>query len=74
MNSFISELRHFLRCHGGVRTECLGIYAAWVAFKLSVKEGDIEERVGLLESYCFETKAIFKAKDRYRMDYGTTFL
>ena len=67
--SFISELKHFLRCHGGVRTEYLGIYAAWVAFKSSVREGEIDERIGLLESFCFQTKASFKVKDRYRVGY-----
>lgn len=69
VNSFISELKHFLRCHGGVRTEYLGIYAAWVAFKSSVREGEIDERIDLLESFCFQTKASFKVKDRYRVGY-----
>ena len=67
VNSFIAELKHFLRCHGGVRTEYLGIYAAWIAFKSSVREGGIEERIDILESYCFQTKASFKVKDRYRV-------
>ena len=69
VNSFISELKHFLRCHGSVRTEYLGIYAAWVAFKSSVREGGIGDRISLLESYCFQTKATFRVKDRYRVDY-----
>ena len=67
VNPFIAELKHFLRCHVGVRTEYLGIYAAWIAFKSSVREGGIEERIDLLESYCFQTKASFKVKDRYRV-------
>ena len=67
VNSFIAELKHFLRCHVGVRTEYLGIYAAWVAFKSSVRNGEIEDRIDLLESYCFQTKASFKVKDRYRV-------
>ena len=65
VNSLIAELKHFLRCHTGIRTEYLGIYAAWVAFKASVREGKIEERIALLESYCFQTKATFRVKDRY---------
>jgi len=65
VNSFIAELKHFLRCHVGIRTEYLGIYAAWVAFKSSVREGKIEERIALLESYCFQTMATFRVKDRY---------
>ena len=65
VNSFIAELKHFLRCHVGIRTEYLGLYAAWVAFKASVREGKIEERIALLESYCFQTKATFRVKDRY---------
>ena len=65
VNSFIAELKHFLSCHGGVRTEYLGLYAAWVAFKSSVSEGKIDERIDLLESYCFQTKATFRVKDRY---------
>ena len=43
------------------------IYAAWIAFKSSVREGGIEERIGLLESHCLQTKASSKAKDRYRV-------
>ena len=65
VNSFIAELKHYLSCHGGVRTEYLGLYAAWVAFKSSVREGKIEERIALLESYCFQTKVTFRVKDRY---------
>lgn len=65
VNSLIAELKHFLRCHVGIRTEYLGLYAAWVAFKASVREGKIEERIALLESYCFQTKATFRVKDRY---------
>ena len=65
VNSFIAELKHYLSCHGGVRTEYLGLYAAWVAFKSSVREGKIDERIGLLESYCFQSKATFRVKDRY---------
>ena len=65
VNSLIAELKHFLRCHAGIRTEYLGLYAAWVAFKSSVREGKIEERIALLESYCFQTKATFLVKDRY---------
>ena len=65
VNSFIAELKHFLACHGGVRTEYLGLYAAWIAFKSSVREGKIGERIDLLESYCFQTKATFRVKDRY---------
>lgn len=67
VNSFIAELKHFLRCHVGIRTEYLGIYAAWIAFKSSVRGGDIEDRIDLLESYCFQTKASFKVKDRCRV-------
>ena len=67
VNSFISELKRFLRCHVGVRTEYLGIYAAWIAFKSSARDDGIEERIDLLESYCFQTKASFKVKDRYRV-------
>lgn len=65
VNSFIAELKHFLSCHGGVRTEYLGLYAAWVAFKSSVRDGKIEERIDQLESCCFQTKATFRIKDRY---------
>lgn len=65
VNSFIVELKHFLRCRVGIRTEYLGVYAAWIAFKSSVREGEVEERIGLPESYCFQTKASFKIKDRY---------
>ena len=65
VDSFIAELKHFLRCHTGIRTEYLGIYAAWVAFKSSVREGKIKERIALLESYCFQTRATFRVKDRY---------
>ena len=65
VNSFIAELKHYLSCHGWVRTEYLGLYAAWVAFKSSVRDGKIGERIGLLESYCFQTKATFRVKDRY---------
>ena len=65
VNSFIAELKHFLSCHGGVRTEYLGLYAAWVAFKSSVRDGKIEERIDQLESYCFQTKATLRIKDRY---------
>ena len=65
VNSLIAELKHFLRCHVGIRTEYLGLYAAWVAFKSSVREGKIEERIALLESYCFQTRATFRVKDRY---------
>ena len=65
VNSFIAELKHYLSCHGGVRTEYLGLYAAWVAFKSSVRDGKIGERIDLLESYCFQTKAAFRVKDRY---------
>ena len=64
-DSLIAELKHFLRCHVGIRTEYLGLYAAWVAFKSSVREGKIEERIALLESYCFQTMATFRVKDRY---------
>ena len=65
VNSFIAELKHFLRCHVGVRTEYLVIYAAWIAFKSSLRDGEIGETIGLLESFCFQTKASFKVKDRY---------
>ena len=65
VNSLIAELKHFLSCHGGVRTEYLGLYAAWVAFKSSVRDGKIGERIGLLEPYCFQTQATFRVKDRY---------
>ena len=65
INSLIAEPRHCLSCHGGVRTECLGLYAAWIAFKPSVREGKIGERIDLLESHCFQTRATFRVKDRY---------
>ena len=65
VNPLIAEPKHFLSCHGGVRTEYLGLYAAWVAFKSSVREGKIKERIALLESYCFQTRATFRVKDRY---------
>lgn len=65
VNSFIAELKHYLACHGGIRTEYLGLYAAWMAFKSSVRYGKIEERIDLLEPYCFQAKATFRVKDRY---------
>jgi len=67
-NSFIAELKYLLRCHVGFRTEYLRTYAAWVAFKSSVRNGGIEDRINLLESYCLKTKASFKVKDRYRVN------
>lgn len=65
VNSFISELKHYLTCHGGVRTEYLGLYAAWVAFKASINGKNIDEKIMDLEDVCLKTEAVFMVKDRY---------
>ena len=36
-------------------------------YKSTTREGEIEERIDLLESYYFQAKASFKVKDQYRM-------
>lgn len=65
VNSFISEIKHYLSCHGGIRTRYLGLYVAWVAFKASINGDNIAEKIRELEAICYKTNAVFRVKDRY---------
>ena len=66
VNSFIAELKHFLRCHVGIRTDFLDLRGV-DSLQILREGGDIEDRIDLLESYCFQTKGSFKVKYRCRV-------
>jgi len=65
VNSFIAEIEHYLRVHSGIRTENLPLYCAWIAFKSSLADGKIAERIDDLVQTCFQVKATFRQKYRY---------
>lgn len=65
VNSFISEMKHYVSCHGGIKTKYLELYVSWVAFKASINGANISEKINELETICFQTKAVFRVKDRY---------
>ena len=65
VNSFIAEIEHYLNVHTGIRTEYLGLYCAWIAFRASVKGDDIAQRVNELVRKCYEVSAAFKSRTRY---------
>ena len=67
VDSFHSEISHWVEVHRGLRTEYLPINLAWVAFKSSVRDGKIADLVAKLVALCFQTNAEFKVKDRYSL-------
>lgn len=67
VDSFHSEISHWLEVHRGLRTEYLPINLAWVAFKSSVRNGKIGNLVADLVALCFQTNVEFRVKDRYSL-------
>lgn len=65
VNSFIAEIEHYMNVHTGIDTDYIGLYASWIAFKSSIKGDNIAEKVDELVRTCFQTRAVFRIKDRY---------
>ncbi len=68
IDSFCSEIEHWLEVHRGSRTEYLGLNVAWIAFRSSINEANIEDKIDQLVSKCYQTKATFRVKDRYNLN------
>lgn len=64
INSFTAEIGHFMKDHAGIDTGKLGFYLPWVAFKSTLKKGNIDRRIAKLVRRCFETKVTFTRKRR----------
>ena len=64
VNSFIAEIERFVTVHPGLKSDYLDLYVAWVAFKASLEEGKIGEKVAELLQICEETPAEFYRKSR----------
>lgn len=67
VNSLTAEIAHFMAVHPGIRTEYLQPYMSWIAMRPSLKGVDSDEIVEELVRMCFETEAVFKVKDRYKL-------
>ena len=67
VDSFHSEISHWIEVHRGLRTEYLQINLAWVAFKSTVRNGKIGDLVAKLVALCFQLNVEFKVKDRYSL-------
>ncbi len=65
VNSFIAEIERHITVHTGIRTEYLGLYCAWIAFKASITGANITEKIDELIRICCEIDATFKEKSRY---------
>ncbi len=64
VNSFIAEIERFVTVHPGLKSDYLDLYAAWVAFKASLKEGKMDQKIAELLQICEETPAEFCRKTR----------
>ena len=45
IDSFCSEIEHWTEVHRGSRTEYLGLNVAWIAFRSSINEANIEDKI-----------------------------
>lgn len=68
IDSFCSEIEHWTEVHRGSRTEYLRLNVAWIAFRPSINEANIKDKIDQLVSMCYQTKATFRVKDRYKLD------
>ena len=48
-----------------IRTENLQDYLNWIVYKSTINSKNIEEKIEKLVDNCFQTKVIYRIKDRY---------
>lgn len=65
INSFCGEIERNLVIHIGSRSENLQDYLNWIVFRSTINFDNINEKVKLLESKCFQFRVTYRVKDRY---------
>ena len=48
-----------------IRTENLQDYLNWIEYKSTINSKNIEEKIEKLVDNCFQSKVIYRIKDRY---------
>ena len=48
-----------------IRTENLQDYLNWIVYKSTINSKNIEEKIEKLVDNCFQSKVIYRIKDRY---------
>ena len=48
-----------------IRTENLQDYLYWIVYKSTINSKNIEEKIEKLVDNCFQSKVIYRIKDRY---------
>ena len=48
-----------------IRTENLQDYLNWIVYKSTINSKNIEEKIEKLVDNCFQSKVIYRMKDRY---------
>ena len=48
-----------------IRTENLQDYLNWIVYKSTINSKNIEEKIEKLVDTCFQSKVIYRIKDRY---------
>ena len=48
-----------------IRTENLQDYLNWIVYKSTINSKNIEEKIEKLVDNCFQSRAIYRMKDRY---------
>ena len=51
--------------HQGIRDENLQDYLNWIVFKSSINSDNIDSKIDEFEAKCFQSKVVYRIKDRY---------
>ena len=65
INSFCAEIERNMVIHQGIRDENLQDYLNWIVFKSSINSDNIDSKIDELEAKCFQSKVVYRIKDRY---------
>lgn len=65
INTFCGEIERNLIIHIGSRTENLQDYLNWIVFRSTINDDNIDIKVDELESKCFQSRVVYRIKDRY---------
>ena len=65
INTFCGEIERNLIIHIGSRTETLQDYLNWIVFRSTINDDNIDIKVDELESKCFQSRVVYRIKDRY---------